>query len=187
MILNEIKNFQKKASVMVKEYTILIHILVFIFGFVLMIESYKIIQPTFIAFRTFNIILIVSLIISVLLTIFDIRMNSIVKKFLLIKPAETYLYFCTIMCIFFSINYYISFKTSKVYDNYEVYDREVIYNILGQTVYKFWIAEDTWHDWASSGWIIVDSAKFYHTRDYISIRIDRGILGFDVIPKNQIK
>jgi hypothetical protein len=187
MIYKTLIDKLSKLILRISDNAILIHFLVSTFGLLMLILSINTIAATFITFKSFVYVLLVSLIISIILTIFNLKFNSLIKKLWLIKPFETFLYFTVIILIFFKINFYVSFKTDLIYDDYNVYKSKITHNIIGQKNYKFWVTEDSWHDWASSAWIYVDSTKFYDTRDYISIKIKKGIFGFKIIPKNQIK
>ncbi|MGE0079618.1 MAG: hypothetical protein AB7S48_17285 [Bacteroidales bacterium] len=163
----------------------LIHLLVFIVGLILLILSMRSIGFTIISFETFQIIILVILTFSVILTFVNFKIFAFVKRLWLFKIAEIYLYFSIMFFSFFSINNFITFKTDLIYDSYETCEFKETKTIFGLKQYKINVCEQTYDLWGSGGWVYVDSSTFHKTGDYISIKIDRGILGLKVISKNQ--
>lgn len=166
---------------------VLIHLLVFVVGLILLILSIRPIGFTIISFRTFQIINLVILTISVILTFVNLKIFAFVKRLWLFKIAEIYLYFSILFFSFFSINNLIRFKTDLIYDSYETCGFKETKTIFGLKQYEINVCEQTYDLWGSGGWVYVDSSTFHETRDYISIKIDRGIFGMKVMSKSQYK
>jgi hypothetical protein len=183
-MIRKIKDFLVDLS---EANGLLIHLLVFIVGFILLILSIRPIGFSIISFKTFQIIVLVILILSIILTFVNLKILAFVKRLWLFKIAEIYLYFSIIFFCFFSINNLITFKTDLIYDSYETCGFKETKTIFGQKQYKINVCEQTYDLWGSGGWIYVDSSTFHKTIDYISVKIDRGILGLKVISKNQLK
>lgn len=139
---------------------------------------------TFINENQILIIIGISFFIAILLTIYNFKLNSFIKKLWINKFTEFFIYFSIFPALILLLNFYISFETESF--NFEVIYGKSKKNLLGYKTYSLTVCDNSiTNNTGACQTIKVSENKFKNRGDYIDVKINTGIFGLKVIPKNQ--